>query len=73
MDSIKPVSDGRCFLTTFVCSDYGPHSVCSNAVFLPLHDDGHKTRDTEDHSRYGPFPLWASRYGPHGGRYGPPR
>ena len=26
-----------------------------------------------NHSRYGPFPLWASRYGPHGGRYGPPR
>ena len=26
-----------------------------------------------NHSRYGPFPLWASRNGPHGGRYGPPR
>ena len=26
-----------------------------------------------NHSRYGPFPVWASRYGPHGGRYGPPR
>ena len=26
---------------------------------------------TVNHSRYGPFPLWASCYGPHGGRYGP--
>ena len=26
-----------------------------------------------NHSRYGPFPQWASLYGPHGGRYGPPR
>ena len=26
-----------------------------------------------NHSRYGPFPLWASRYGPHGGCYGSPR
>ena len=28
---------------------------------------------SRNHSRYGPFPLWASRYGPHGGHYGPPR
>ena len=27
----------------------------------------------QNHSRYGPFPIWASRYGPHGGHYGPPR